>query len=73
MPSNRKRTRRNVGLDPLTIAIIGVGCGINHMPDAELHQLWREHGAAVTEYWRRKFGPDAETFVGSLARQEGWE
>jgi hypothetical protein len=70
MPTKRKRTKRNKGPSDLTMAILGIGCGINHMPDAELKALWREFGPQVTEYYLRKSG--TEPFVAEIARSEGW-
>jgi hypothetical protein len=52
------------------MAILGIGCGINHMPIDELKALWYEHGQEVTDYYQRKFG--SETFVGRIAREDGW-
>ena len=70
MPTKRTRTKRNKGPSDLTMAILGIGCGINHMPIDELKALWYEHGQEVTDYYQRKFG--SETFVGRIAREDGW-
>ena len=70
MPTKRTRAKRSQGISDLTMAILGIGCGINHMPDAELKALWHEHGQYVTDRNLREFG--TEPFVGLIARDEGW-
>ena len=70
MPSTRKRTRRTTGLSSLILAQLGMGTGINHMPDEELKALWREHGQQVTDHWQRTYGD--EPFVALIARMERW-
>jgi len=72
MATTRTRRNRGSGLTQLIIAQIGVGCGINSLSDEELRQLWKDYGQAVTEHWQRTYG-DKETFVGMLAREEGWD
>lgn len=74
MAGRRYKRLRVAGADTrptdLEIAILSVGTGINHMPDAELRELWERHGAWVTRYCRETF--DCEPFVGMLARTEKW-
>jgi hypothetical protein len=70
MPTKRTRKAHGIGLTDEVLAVLGVGTGINHMPDAELKSMWREHGAAVTDYWQRKYG--TEPFVAIVAREEQW-
>ena len=70
MPSKRTRTRRNRGVSSLVLAQLGVGCGINHIPLAELKALWQEYGQQAIDYNLRHY--DDEPFVAHIAREEGW-
>ena len=71
MPSKRKPKLRESMLSDEVIAILGVGCGINRMPQAELEALWATYGRAVIEHHdRHGWG---EPFCAMLAREEGWE
>ncbi len=70
MPTKRTRTNRSMNTSSLIIAQLGFGCGINHIPDAELKALWQEHGQNVTDHWFRKWGE--EPFVARIARMERW-
>jgi hypothetical protein len=53
------------------MAILGIGCGINHMPNAELKALWLEYGKRVTEHHLRT--GSSEPFVAEIAREQGWD
>ena len=71
MPTKRKRMARG-GIVPDDVACtLGVGTGINHMPEAELKAMWKKYGARVTEQWRREYGD--EPLVWLYAQEGGWE
>lgn len=70
MPTTRKRRSRSTQLTTRTLAVLGVGMGINNMPDEELQALWKEYGAQVTDHWRITYGHDP--FVATIASREGW-
>jgi hypothetical protein len=70
MPSTRKRRAHGSALTEEIIATLGLGSGINWIPDSELKAMWREHGEAVTAHWQRAFND--EPFVAMIAREEGW-
>ncbi len=71
MPTKRTRSKRSKGVSDLTMAILGIGCGINHMPNAELKALWLEYGKRVTEHHLRT--GSSEPFVAEIAREQGWD
>jgi hypothetical protein len=50
--------------------LLGLGTGMNHVPDKTLRRLWGTWGPAVTKEWQQRFS--TEPFVGYLARVEGW-
>lgn len=70
MPTKRKRVTRGSAVSEDVLCVLGIGSGINHMPDEELKLLWQEYGERVTEIWRRDFGQDPMVF--DIARRAGW-
>jgi hypothetical protein len=53
------------------LALLGLGSGMNNIPDKTLRKLWHTWREPVTREWQARFGQ--EPFVAWLAREEGWD
>lgn len=71
MPTKRRRVSAGRRVPNDVLLLLGLGSGMNSVPDKTLRKLWHTWGPAVTREWQRRFA--AEPFVGWLAKEEGWD
>jgi hypothetical protein len=71
MTTNLKRATRGQSVPKRTLMLLGLGAGMNAVPDRNLKRLWRRYGEQVTAYWRANYG--REPFMALIAREEGWD
>jgi hypothetical protein len=64
------RARRTATIPRHVVLTLGLGAGINSIPDEELRALWLEWGEAVNDYYLATFGKEA--FVKKIAEDSGW-
>jgi hypothetical protein len=70
MPTNLKRATRGQSVPRRTLMLLGLGAGMNAVPDRNLRRLWKRHGEAVSRIWLERYGK--LPFVAQIAEAEGW-
>lgn len=71
MPTKRRRVSAARGVPDQILLALGLGAGLNAIPDETLRALWCEWKVPVTRVWKERHG--SEPFAAVLARLEGWD